>query len=192
MDRKLKGSGLAGSTALLSLLMCICINAHAQIYKIVDKDGNVTYTDQAPADGSEPMDLPELSVVTTDYEEAPPPSTELEPDRAEEPLTPADLRKLYRDFRITRPTPEETFWGTENSVVVTWDVSEPLQAGMSVRFMVDGAAQTSSTENMLGLTLDRGAHTVSAVLMTEDGRSVVTTDTVTFYIQQQSVRSNGP
>ncbi len=29
----------------------------AQVYKVVDKDGNVTYTDQPPADGSGPVEL---------------------------------------------------------------------------------------------------------------------------------------
>jgi len=27
----------------------------ADIYKVVDKDGNVTFTDQPPGDGSQPM-----------------------------------------------------------------------------------------------------------------------------------------
>ena len=37
-----------------------------EIYKVVDKDGNVTFTDQSPGDGSQPMNLPELSVIETD------------------------------------------------------------------------------------------------------------------------------
>ncbi len=183
--------GLIGSKIVLLLMMCFCFNAYGQIFKIVDKDGNVTYTDQPPGDGTEPMELPELSVVSTDYE-APTVATDPVPETEEDVTTPAALRKLYRDFRISRPSPEETFWGTENAVVVAWEASAPLQEGMTVRFTIDGKAQASSAENMKGVSLDRGSHTVSAVLLDSFGKSVMTTDTVTFYVHQQSVRSNGP
>jgi hypothetical protein len=145
------------------------------------------------------MDLPELSVVSTDPEQQPettPAVTDGAEDAVEEgaevPLTRSELRKLYRDFRIVQPSPEETFWGTENTVVVAWGVSAPLQEGMSVRFNINGAPQPSSTENMKGVTLDRGTHTVSAVLLDANGRNLITSDTVTFYVHQQSVRGNGP
>jgi len=35
----------------------------AQVYKTVDKDGNVTYTDQPPPDGSKPIKLAPISVI---------------------------------------------------------------------------------------------------------------------------------
>ena len=185
--------GMAGSRLILLLMMCFCLTAQAQIYKVVDKDGNVTYTDQAPGDGTEPMKLPELSVVTTDYaDEAQATTTEPVDETAEKELTRKDLRKLYRDFRITRPAPEETFWGTENTVVVAWASSEPIQEGLSVHFTVDGKAQPPSAENMLGVTLDRGEHTVSASIVDERGRPVVSTDTVTFYVHQASVGGRRP
>ncbi|HET6564599.1 MAG TPA: DUF4124 domain-containing protein [Xanthomonadales bacterium] len=194
MEGVLKEYGMAVSKIFVLLMVCFCVTAHAQIYKIVDKDGNVTYTDQAPGDGTEPMDLPELSVVSTDYVEPAQEAVAAAPTEAEgeKELTRKDLRKLYRDFRISRPAPEETFWGTENTVVVAWESGEALQEGMSVRFNIDGKAQPASGENMMGITLDRGTHTVSATLLDGAGNSVTTTDTVTFYVHQQSVRGNGP
>ena len=185
--------GLTTSKLLMLLMMCFCLNAYGQIYKIVDKDGNVIYTDQAPGDGSAPMDLPELSVVDTDYpadanQTVPAPAQTEEEDEN----SPKALRKLYRDFRISRPAAEETFWGTGNAVVVAWESSAPLQDGLTVRFTIDGVAQNTSTENMLGITLDRGTHTVSAAIVDGSGRSVATTDTVTFYVHQQTVKGKGP
>lgn len=190
MERELKGHLLRGGSIFV-LLMCFSLTAQAQIYKVVDKDGNVTYTDQAPGDGTEPMDLPELSVVSTDYEaDEKPAATEPVEEVAEKELTRKDLRKLYKDFRISRPAPEETFWGTENTVVVAWESSEPLQEGLSVQFSIDGKAQAASGENMMGITLDRGSHTVSATIVDERGRPIMSTDTVTFYVHQASVRGN--
>ena len=44
----------------------------AQVYKVVDKDGNVTYTDQPPGDGSKPVELAPISVIEAPtYEKAP-------------------------------------------------------------------------------------------------------------------------
>jgi len=185
--------GMTGLRILVLLLSCFCVTAYGQIYKVVDKDGNVTYTDQAPGHGSEPMDLPELSVVSTDYE-AEVATTEEDPvvEEEEAELTRRELHRLYRDFRISRPAPEETFWGTENTVVVGWESSEPLQPGMTVQFTIDGAKQPASLENMMALTLDRGAHTVSALLLDARGRPLATADTVTFYVHQQTVRGGGP
>jgi hypothetical protein len=37
-----------------------------EIYRIVDEDGNVTYTDQKPSDDAEPVELPELNVLEGD------------------------------------------------------------------------------------------------------------------------------
>ena len=189
--------GMTGIKALVLMLTCFCLSASGQawgqthIYKIVDENGNVTFTDQSPGDGTEPMVLPELSVVSTDpVEQAEVPAVETPAEEAE--LTPRELRQLYRDFRITQPAQEETFWGTANTVVIGWGVSEPLQEGMKVQILVNGKAQPASLDNMLAVTLDRGEHTASAVLLDAGGRRVVTAPSVRFFVQQQSIQRNRP
>lgn len=185
--------GMTGIKALVLMLICFCLTAQAQIYKIVDKDGNVTFTDQSPGDGTEPMVLPELSVVSTDpVEEAEVATVETPDAEVEAELTPRDMRKMYRDFKITQPGPEETFWGTANTVVIAWGVSKPLQDGMQVQIVLNGQAQPASLENMLAVTLDRGEHTVSAVLLDARGRKVITAPSVRFFVHQQSVQRSRP
>jgi len=193
----LMDKGMTGINALLLLLTCFCLTAsgHAwgqvHIYKIVDENGNVTFTDQSPGDGTEPMVLPELSVVSTDPIVQPQVATEEnETPEEEAELTPRELRQLYRDFRITQPASEETFWGTANTVVIAWGVSEPLQPGMKVQILVNGQAQPPSLENMLAVTLDRGEHTAGAVLLDARGRRVITAESVQFFVHQQSIQRN--
>lgn len=186
--------GMTGIKVLLLLLACFCLTAWGQvhIYKIVDENGNVTFTDQSPGDGTQPMVLPELSVVSIDPAEQPELATVETPEEEAE-LTPRELRQMYRDFRITQPSPEETFWGTANTVVIAWGVSEPLQPGMKVQILVNGQAQPASGDNMMAITLDRGEHTASAVLLDARGRRVVTAESVRFFVHQQSIqRSSGP
>ena len=180
------GLALVTATLLISPLV------QAAVYKTVDAEGNVTYTDQAPADGSAPMDLPELSVISTDIE--PLPQTEPGTGEPDAPLAPTmrELRRLYRDFRITQPAPEETFWGTGNTVVARWDSSTPITPEMSVRLFVDGQPQAAAQQGMAALTLDRGEHTIYAELLNERGRRIVTSATVTFFVKQYSANFNRP
>ena len=126
----------------LLLLVLTPLAGLAEIYRVVDEDGNVTYTDQPPGDGSQPLDLPELSVIETEK-----PAQPVEPPAAEqedEAKTLRELRKMYRDFKVIQPLAEETFWGTANSVTVSWGGSAPLQEGVTAVLYVDGVPQDLS------------------------------------------------
>ncbi len=185
--------GMIGTlVALVFLLIPFSACAEGEIYKVVDKDGNVTFTDQRPSADAQPMDLPPLSVITTSPPDLPPAAPAEGAVEEEQPAVPtlSDLRKMYRDFRITRPMPEETFWGTENTVVITWQSSQPISPQLRVMVMVDGVAQQSTGSGSLSLTLERGEHQVSAELRDERNRRIASTDTVTFYVQQHSVGRN--
>ena len=171
-------------------LLTLSVVWAANIWKVVDENGNVVYTDQPPKDGSTPMDLPELSVIKTDIQVKRAPAGRKEVKA----LTSVELRKLYRDFRITRPLPEETFWGTANAVVVTWGSKIPLTPDLSVRLFVDGKAQEAPPTGGVSLTLDRGEHKVSAELRDAGNRRIMRTESVTFFVKQNSVNfsSQGP
>jgi hypothetical protein len=160
----------------------------ADIWKVVDEDGNVTYTDQPPKDGSAPMDLPELSVIETIVPEVQTPAGEGE---AKEPTT-RDLRKLYRDFRITRPLGEETFWGTANKVTITWGSNAPFTPDLNVRLFVDGRAEVTAASGSVTLSLERGEHKVFAELRDASNRRIMKSETITFYIKQGSANFNRP
>ena len=161
-----------------------------QIYKVVDKDGNVTFTDQKPSSGAEPMDLPPLSVIETDT--PPPSSAQAGVPEENKPPSPRELRRQFRDFSITQPLQEETFWGTQNTVVVTWGSSNEIPPEMNVMLYVDGEGQKAPGSGSVTLTLDRGEHQVYAELRDERNRRVVTTPTVTFFIKQHSANFNRP
>ena len=168
-------------------LLTLSVVWAANIWKVVDENGNVVYTDQPPKDGSTPMDLPELSVIKTDIQVKRAPAGRKEVKA----LTSAELRKLYRDFRITRPLPEETFWGTATAVVVTWGSKTPLTPDLSVRLFVDGNAQEAPPTGGVSLTLGRGEHKVSAELRDAGIRRIMRTESVTFFVKQSSVNFSG-
>ena len=132
-------NGMIRALVCASLLAAaFALHAAGEIYKGVDKDGNVTYTDQRPTDAAEPLDLPPLSVIAADVppSEPAPQATEAE-QQAKSPTT-GELRRRFADFRITQPQQEQTFWGTANTVVVAWGSSQPIPSELSVRLVIDG------------------------------------------------------
>lgn len=157
-----------------------------EIYKVVDKDGNVTFTDQSPGDGSQPMNLPALSVIETDYADAQAPAAA----GAEEPSgpTPRELRSMYSDFSITQPSSEETFWGTSNSVTIGWGSQTAPTADMNLLLYVNSEPQMVTGSGSVSLTLDRGQHQVYAELLSAQNRRIAVTETVTFFVMQHSLR----
>lgn len=178
---------------LVFLILPLAVFSQGEIFKVVDEDGNVTFTDQRPNNAAEPMDLPPLSVIETDIE-VPEPSAEVAGDAVAEdkPATVRELRKQYRDFKIIQPQNEETFWGTANTVTVSWGSSQALLPDMNVLLYVNGEAREAPAMGGVTLTLDRGEHQVYAVLRDGGKKRIVTTETVTFFIKQHSANFNRP
>ena len=179
-------NGMIKAILLLSVSLLLAGQVSAgEIYKVVDKDGNVTFTDQPPGDGTKHINLPELPVIQTDTEDIAPPAEE---EAAEEDQMPTirELRSMYRDFRITQPENEETFWGTANSVVISWDSNVPPAPEMSVRLVINGESRLAPASGGVALTLDRGEHKVFAELRDGRNRRIASTETVTFFIKQHS------
>ena len=179
---------------LLSIVVAMPATLSAQVYKSVDKDGNVVYSDSPPTPGAKPMKMPELSVVPA-------------PPIAKVPIRPSqskadangnvtDLKALqrgYRDFKLISPAQEQTFAGTGNDATVAWSTRYDLQPGMTVVINLDGKPLAPTTDQSVLLKqLDRGTHTVSADLVDAQQRKIASTDTVKFYIHQNSVNFNRP
>ena len=163
----------------------------AQVYKTVDKDGNVTYTDQPPPDGSKPIKLAPISVIEAPiYEKAPDPA-KAGAEGEEIPLR--DLRRMYRDFAIISPQSEESVWHPDGPIAVAWSVGNPLQQGMQVTVFLDGKKQATTTDQIIPVTgLERGEHKVSAELKDAKNRRIATAEPITFFIQRPNIYTNRP
>lgn len=171
---------------LLALTLCAPLLA-APVYKVVDENGNVTYTDQAPEPGAEPVELPGLSIVERPKYQADSVPGEQDAQASEPTLSMRELQRMYRRFQITSPSPEQSIWGTGNTVSIAWDAGMELQPGMQVQVLLDGQPLTTTTAAVISTpALDRGEHQVSARLLDAGGQTIAQAQSVTFFIQQQS------
>jgi len=172
------------SLALFALLLSGTAAAQ-DIYKTVDENGNVVYTDQKPSDDAEPVKLRELTVV--EPVEIGDPSA-VAGDGQPPPAGLADI-----NVRIVSPEPEETIWNTayEMNVAVSLSASKP--SGARLAYLIDGVERAVTGD--LQVSLDevwRGEHQVMVELRDEDGRVISASDPVTFYMRQASALNPPP
>ena len=155
----------------------------AQVYKTVDKDGNVTFTDQPPGDGSKPVELAPISVIEAPTYEKAPEATADVGDKKEIPL--ADVRRSFRDFAIVSPQSEESVWSGDGPISIAWSAGSALHEGMQVNVYLDGKMHTATTEQMIPVAgMSRGEHSVYAVLHDSRKRVIATAKPVVFFIRQ--------
>lgn len=182
------------SALLLSL--AFAANVNAEIFKTVDKDGNVIYTDQRPDADAKAMDLPGLSVISAQEPTRQSPATiaraeavAVEGQAGKEITKIGDLKRGYQDFAIVHPTQDQIFSGTGNEINgVVWDTRFALQEGMQVIVYVNGVAQEPTSNPVVDIgRLDRGAHTITAELTDRRNRQIAKAPPVTFHVRQHSV-----
>ena len=166
--------------------------AAAEVYKSVDKDGNVVYSDEPTSADAKPVSLKQLSVVTTRKPVVTSPASAESPDPdSEQALTEEearDIRAHFEGFALTRPVPEESYWGTDNAIVASVELPNPLLPGYLIVFSVNGndlPPDVATTTRISGF--NRGVHTISAQVVDRRGGTVASTPVVTFYVKQHSV-----
>lgn len=164
----------------------------AQVYKVVDKDGNVTYTDTPPNDGSKPIELRPISIIEAPVYEKAPAAGDGDGDVKEEAEKPLRyLRSQYKDFVISSPRSDETIQNPENAIVINWRVSNALLPGIYANVYVDGTQRGRTRDSVVRVSgLDRGEHTVTAELRDSKNRVITTAQPVVFFIRQPGLINN--
>ena len=159
------------------------------IYSWVDDNGERHFSD-TPVAGAKPF---ELGPINT-FNAPDPASVSVQPpaasdkEQSEEPA--------YNDFQISSPTPDDVLWNTGGVVSVTLTLSPRLRGGDKIRLLLDGAEVTSYPGRSLShqmTEVDRGTHSLRAVIVARSGKQLAATKAVTFTVQQNSVlNQNNP
>lgn len=164
---------------ILLCAMALAGLARAEIYKYVDEDGSVVFTDQPPTDDAKPADLPGLSVI-----EASKPLSVPRPPGTAGKRGPGPA---YPDLAIASPRPDENVRGTGNMLSLRLTSSEPLREGDKLMVYLDGREQGAFSGFAVDLKdIPRGEHQVSARIVGPDGQEQASAGPVTFYMRQHS------
>lgn len=163
------------------LLLCVCgfamLPASAEIYRWVDAEGRVMYGDEPPAKSkAKPITLPTLTVADGFVPQKP---AQTEPAKQDD--------AAYSDFRIESPARGETIRANDGNLTVSIALKPKLKEGDSVALYVDSKQTAAGSSLSFPLSeLERGEHTVFAVLSDAKGNIIQNTETVTFNLQKGS------
>lgn len=166
---------------LVLLLLCwlLPLAAPAAVYKWVDEEGNVVYSDKPHADAKK-LNLPPPSIYS-------PPSTASEANttRKKEKEGSTGYKVL-----IVSPRQDETIRDNTGAVTVQMVLEPSLkaEAGHQLALLLDGIKQPgNSISSLLQLqNVDRGSHTVQIQVEDAEGKTLATSNVVTFHLKQAS------
>jgi hypothetical protein len=169
------------SLLVIMLLVGACA-ANAALYRGVDAEGNVVYSDR-PFEDAEEFTPPAISVVDTPESKA----AKKAAKKAAEVEKSAEFK--YTDFDIASPANKETI-RNQPDVVVSLKLKPGLNTAEShsIWLLLDGKPVVKNSKS-LSLSLGRlirGAHTLQAQVRDGNGKIVVRTRAVVVYIHQTS------
>ncbi len=156
--------------ALMGLWVCSPAFA-TEVYRHVDKNGVVHYSDQPPTKNAKPVVLPPIQIISpasTVEEAGSGASANGSLDKDEQAL-------LRLGANILSPKPEETFRGDDRRLNVSVSLDEPLPEGYGLLYLLDGTPQNQKATRALSYTLEgveRGEHLLSVATVDAKGREV--------------------
>lgn len=152
------------------------------VYKWVDDQGNVHYTDY-PRPGAEKVQLPK----TQTYQ--PPASSDMAMP-APESVTQTPTTG-YQQLSIASPSSQATLWYVDE-VPVSVSITPPLRSGDTLTYHLDGQSIGPTSETTVTFkNIPRGEHSVSVTLHAANG-ATLSASPVTFFVQQKTTLSPKP
>ncbi len=168
------------------MLSLIGLDSLAEVYKLVDEDGNITYTDQ-PASTADTGTLEKLFPL----------------NQIPTLLVPTDNRALaeiadgeteffagYNSALIVSPENDSIIPHSQISIVIQLSLSPQLQAGHRVQFWFDGAPQgqpVAATGYQID-NIERGSHSLSARVFDAQGQLLISTASVEVHVKRHFAR----
>jgi hypothetical protein len=163
-------------TAVLNPGPCVA----ADLYKWTDAQGQVHYGDD-PHKGAKR--LPNDAVQS------------YSPPRRSTHLSPKAKDKSqgftgYSEVTIVNPQADETIWDNEGGLAVRARVEPGLQSGLGhkLQFLLDGQP-AGAAEDSVSMTLteiERGSHSLSAIVVDGDGKQLARAPSINFHIKKVS------
>jgi hypothetical protein len=156
--------------------------AAAPVYERVGVDGEKSFSDHPAGDATElwvaPVQTYEAPVISSSVFETSRPIQE--------------SHGAYTAFEILSPAPGATFRNNGGSIPFELALSPELRPNDEIRFFMDGTEVVEGRSISVTLdNVDRGAHTVYAEVVDEQGQRLVRSDPVSFHLHRTSIPSRG-
>ncbi|UTF59322.1 DUF4124 domain-containing protein [Gilvimarinus sp. DA14] len=179
-------------TSLIGLATCftaLCFSAQAEVYKSVDKYGNVTYTDDPSSverygDKAEKITVPPTNVVPGTK----PIDLNARPQNEQENQSEAD--NVSYNVRIVSPTNEYTVTPGQRDLIIAAATDRPLQGDAEFAYYMDGELLGRAAVNNFSIReILRGEHQIRVDVLNAMDEVLGSSETVTVYVHRASVLS---
>ena len=178
---------------LTSLLVSFSVPTDAAIYRYVDDDGNVVFTDRPRKDAQTVT-----AEVENTYSQTQGPAAAAgtrgpyASGRRSSDEAPETEPFSYQSISIVSPADDESLRDNAGNVSITATTVPPLRATDVAVLLVDGAPAVSSQSLQFNLeNVDRGTHTLAVRIQSSTGQIIGESPASTFHLQRYS-RLNRP
>ncbi|MGB5457939.1 MAG: DUF4124 domain-containing protein [Gammaproteobacteria bacterium] len=167
-----------------------------KLYKSVDEQGNIVYSD-TPTPGAEQLTPPPLSTVKSRPKPAESMTTDAKAgeEGGEEPAKKPPTK--YTKFSIVQPNNDDIIWDNTGAVPVAIQLEPPLDTdnGHSIWVYVDGKAVVRKSQSLVQplSNIDRGTHKIRAEIRDEKRKTLKRTQNITVHLKRaSSIPRSGP
>lgn len=175
---------LSGFIALFSADLAL---AEPQtVMRYTDEDGNTVFTDQVPAE----ITQPDTVTIETDKSFVLPPPSQNSPllessstETAEPPV-----HQTYSTFEFSMPTNEASFRSNEGIIQYALSIQPRIHYKHQLTITIDGEPVDNTSPSGTIRDIDRGEHTILATIIDKkSGATIKSTPPVVFYMLKHSV-----
>ncbi len=170
---------------VLSVFIQSTAVAKKNVYKQINADGQVEYSDKITEQSTEVV-MPQIQVNPSPVA---PPATESKTSDLTAPASEKNQQEQV-SIRISSPIEQQMFISAIREVPVTVIVEPKLTPTQKVKLLVDNAVfgEPQNTDTFVIKEIERGAHELKAMVLDEQGKILATSAPVTFHQQRQIVK----
>lgn len=133
------------------------------VYKTVDENGNIIFTDK-PSENSEEIKLQELQTIKNPN----PPRLTTSPKEST-----LEKESLYKSILITNPADGSGLRSNNGSVSISVSLVPPLRPGHKIIIAMDGnKVSAGSAESVSLQNVERGTHSLTASVIDGNGKKL--------------------
>jgi len=179
---------LSKSLIALAACMILPIAYAASIYKTVDADGNVIYTDVAPKEKAV-----EVEIRNSNTYVAPPIARPKDNGRNGEGGD-SESTARYTSLKVLSPQHDEAIRNNAGNVDISVETKPGLQDGHRFEVLLDGKpvsadSQTNAGSGLSLTNVDRGTHTATVQIVDANNNVVRRSKPITFHLLRVNLNS---
>lgn len=160
------------------LSFCATTIGAQEIYRTVDKDGNVVFSDK-PSKGSEMIKLKDTTIIKSLKSE---PTSLINSVPEEKKIIP------YKSISITTPLDDEAIRNNAGDISVKVEMEPMLRPGHEVVLYLDGSEKIKGKGGAFNLkNIDRGTHQLRASVKDSEGHILISSKSTTFHLLRPSI-----